>query len=185
MSVISSRVKITRPAPTWWVASPVAVQPGSVAGSVRRRSMNVKASHVWIELHVSTLLAHSGKAWCLYWVLYFCLELSSCLLMHHHQRSIGYEKTRETQRTMHNIILYGTYLIRSNSLQWTMFCRCECLRGFEGGFCEVNVDECLSTPCLNNALCEDHDNDFLCLCKPGFGGRHCDKGSYQSDDVIN
>ncbi|XP_061861642.1 sushi, nidogen and EGF-like domain-containing protein 1 isoform X3 [Colius striatus] len=36
------------------------------------------------------------------------------------------------------------------------------------------IDECRSQPCLNGGQCKDHVAQFLCLCEPGFTGRHCE-----------
>ncbi|KAF4019587.1 hypothetical protein G4228_011363 [Cervus hanglu yarkandensis] len=40
--------------------------------------------------------------------------------------------------------------------------------------CETEVNECQSSPCLNNAVCEDQLGGFLCKCPPGFLGTRCD-----------
>ena len=43
---------------------------------------------------------------------------------------------------------------------------CSCAPGFEGLNCEINIDDCVSQPCLNG-VCVDATNDFECLCRPG------------------
>ncbi|KAK5909135.1 hypothetical protein CesoFtcFv8_003092 [Champsocephalus esox] len=49
-----------------------------------------------------------------------------------------------------------------------------------GVHCEVDVNECDSSPCQNGATCEDFSNSYRCVCpvpEPGhapWGGRHCD-----------
>uniref|UniRef100_A0A803TD91 Sushi, nidogen and EGF like domains 1 n=1 Tax=Anolis carolinensis TaxID=28377 RepID=A0A803TD91_ANOCA len=36
------------------------------------------------------------------------------------------------------------------------------------------IDECQSQPCLNGGLCKDRIATFLCLCKGGYTGHHCE-----------
>ena len=45
---------------------------------------------------------------------------------------------------------------------------------FAGVNCEVNIDECESNTCQNNATCVDGINNFTCSCQPGFTGRFCE-----------
>jgi len=39
--------------------------------------------------------------------------------------------------------------------------------GYEGIHCEVNIDECRSSPCLNGATCIDGVAEFHCHCPDG------------------
>ena len=45
---------------------------------------------------------------------------------------------------------------------------------FEGTNCELEIDECLSQPCLNGATCHDSLASFACSCAPGFLGDLCE-----------
>ena len=48
---------------------------------------------------------------------------------------------------------------------------CECEPGWKGLNCDEDVDECLSSPCMNNATCVNQLNAFLCQCPDGLTGK--------------
>ncbi|XP_078352119.1 mucin-like protein [Oculina patagonica] len=50
---------------------------------------------------------------------------------------------------------------------------CVCDPGFEGSNCEIDIDECNSTPCLNNGTCIDGINSYSCNCSVGLFGDIC------------
>lgn len=52
---------------------------------------------------------------------------------------------------------------------------CRCKKGFQGHFCEDDVNECLEFPCLNNGTCINIEGTFECNCIAGFTGSSCDK----------
>jgi len=52
---------------------------------------------------------------------------------------------------------------------------CTCASGWAGQFCEVNLDECASYPCLNGSTCIDGVFSFQCVCAAGFEHRCEDK----------
>ena len=47
---------------------------------------------------------------------------------------------------------------------------CACQSGWGGDLCEIQVDECDSSPCQNGAPCQDREGEYYCLCPNGFTG---------------
>ena len=40
----------------------------------------------------------------------------------------------------------------------------------------IDIDDCASDPCLNNAICMDQLNGFSCICAEGWTGPTCSLG---------
>jgi hypothetical protein len=57
---------------------------------------------------------------------------------------------------------------------------CQCLPGFIGQMCEINVDDCHSQPC-RYGRCIDKINGFICQCYDGYEGILCDVSIYFID----
>ena len=42
-----------------------------------------------------------------------------------------------------------------------------------GSFCEIEIDYCLSAPCLNGGICNKILDGYECQCPSGFEGDDC------------
>lgn len=58
--------------------------------------------------------------------------------------------------------------------------RCACSPGWEGANCEIDYDECGSSPCLHDAVCSESSSDntlpfdaFRCQCLAGWANGFC------------
>uniref|UniRef100_A0A8C0GY29 Neurogenic locus notch homolog protein 2 n=1 Tax=Chelonoidis abingdonii TaxID=106734 RepID=A0A8C0GY29_CHEAB len=56
-----------------------------------------------------------------------------------------------------------------------------CLSGFTGAVCQIDIDDCSSTPCLNGAKCVDYPNGYECQCATGFTGTLCEENINNCD----
>ncbi|CAG2185791.1 Fibropellin-3,Sushi, von Willebrand factor type A, EGF and pentraxin domain-containing protein 1,Fibropellin-1 [Mytilus edulis] len=50
---------------------------------------------------------------------------------------------------------------------------CNCLPGFIGAVCDVNVQECDSNPCVNGDCVDGYDS-YSCTCYQGYTGHNCE-----------
>jgi hypothetical protein len=68
--------------------------------------------------------------------------------------------------------------------------KCVCQRGWDGQFCEIEVDECKIMKCKNKGSCFTKEGQGYCLCQTGYGGalceldmRTCDQNPCQNSGV--
>ena len=51
---------------------------------------------------------------------------------------------------------------------------CQCVPGYNGTLCDVNINECSPNPCQNGGTCTDDINSYTCSCVPGYNGTSCE-----------
>jgi len=71
--------------------------------------------------------------------------------------------------------IYNRHMI-DNRLCLAFAIRCECVNGYSGRLCQVDIDNCEPNLCLNGATCVDGVASFSCRCPPGFNGTRCETG---------
>ena len=49
---------------------------------------------------------------------------------------------------------------------------CTCPPGYTGAHCDVDINECESSPCLYGGRCIDLVNRFACVCPHGTSGKY-------------
>lgn len=50
---------------------------------------------------------------------------------------------------------------------------CLCPPGFTGSYCQHDVNECDSRPCLHGGTCQDSYGTYKCTCPQGYTGLNC------------
>ncbi|CAB0028415.1 unnamed protein product [Trichogramma brassicae] len=53
--------------------------------------------------------------------------------------------------------------------------RCYCIDGYTGIDCDINWDDCWSSPCLNGGTCSDAIASYNCSCPEGYVGLSCEQ----------
>ena len=75
----------------------------------------------------------------------------------------------------------GNHICQNNGTSYTNVGEnvCVCAAGFTGDTCEIDIDDCLSLPCLHGGNCTDQVNNYTCDCSNTFyQGVNCDTRMY-------
>lgn len=52
---------------------------------------------------------------------------------------------------------------------------CHCSEGYTGNHCEILIDYCSNVTCLNYGVCQNHRNNYRCVCiSDSYSGSHCE-----------
>ena len=51
--------------------------------------------------------------------------------------------------------------------------KCDCLRGFTGQHCDMEIDYCVISPC-SHGYCLKQIGGYECFCEEGWSGKNCD-----------
>ena len=69
-----------------------------------------------------------------------------------------------------NPCLHGSTCLPHSAANYT----CTCSSGFTGTRCEININDCISDPCMNGGQCTDWIDGFICSCLDQISGPQCD-----------
>ena len=61
-------------------------------------------------------------------------------------------------------------------LQQVLICYCDIHNGLLICTTVLDIGECASNPCVNDATCVDNVNEYTCNCAAGYTGTHCEQG---------
>ena len=66
--------------------------------------------------------------------------------------------------------------LRVNNLLYpdNPYYQCSCIPGFTGQLCEIDINECESSPCKAGAACSDGIYSYSCNCPSGYSGVNCE-----------
>lgn len=54
---------------------------------------------------------------------------------------------------------------------WGQVIKCFILTGQT---CEIDINECVKSPCRHGASCQNTNGSYRCLCQAGYTGRNCE-----------
>lgn len=86
-------------------------------------------------------------------------------------------------KTLHGTVLFSRHLCHNDLncavrkkiwLRMFFFCissfQCNCVPGYFGMLCNLDINECDASPCLHDSVCINKPGGFICVCRAGFSG---------------
>lgn len=95
------------------------------------------------------------------------IDINECLSNPCQNDALCFEKSNSS---LYEVNYMGKFLSFSHQHASGYFC--ECLLGFKGDNCQINIDDCEYHDCVNGT-CIDGINQYHCNCIPGFEGKDC------------
>lgn len=98
-----------------------------------------------------------------------CIEKSNSPFPQRHELAVRCSVAEHLSVSMGPCVVRncGTRFVFNALRVRTLFHSDFSLSGYQGKYCEVDVDECESNPCVNDGICRDMVNGFTCTCQPG------------------
>lgn len=71
-----------------------------------------------------------------------------------------------------HLVILLTFKTRNMKLTFARLSSCMCPLGYDGQFCEVDVDDCVDNKCENGTICVDGVGNYTCVCPHPFSGTY-------------
>ncbi|XP_071747876.1 protein crumbs isoform X2 [Lepeophtheirus salmonis] len=107
------------------------------------------------------------------------IDISECLETPCHNGALCFEKSNQSLYSMTELVdALPIDVLPVFDKNFSYFDAsgyvCSCMSGYEGDNCEVNINECVSSPCRNGE-CQDGIAEYICVCNPGYEGKNCEE----------
>ncbi|XP_041054608.1 protocadherin Fat 4 [Carcharodon carcharias] len=90
--------------------------------------------------------------------------------------------TKQTGVKSETIVLEGSSVIFLSHSPMRPF-NCICPNGYIGKLCQITLNYCIKSPCLNHGTCVNLPNGYSCRCPFGTSGNECDGSSLGFEEL--